>query len=550
MLRRSLRPSPARPLRASLGAGPRPARGPRAGWRRVTLVELLVAVALSVILIGVMTFVWIQSNNIFSTQLNRIETYQRVRNILDTIERDLANTQLTTDMEFFEDKDGNGFFDPSAPIPADRDAPLLSPGGSSGTGAGGFMRDPVDRQDPLWRMGTAGSPAPEFGVEPTDELNTGIYQRAPFILSPEPYLIDEQEGYLESTAYWRDEIYVRSFITIGDSNRPALIHYRLVQPTPGGRSLLRRRIWFLHADGTLKDETDQVDIRAVDVCDLKVSFLFKDNPISGEAHVYHAQMPDPDIAGYSDDRIRALLEQEVARGYVSAFRGRPDNIPTGDPPSGNAKGVPSLSTQHELFTDRVPFLYSGVAKLEEQELKSAALRTLDSTLATEPDATEFEMTAGSPNYNQYGHFDFPGVRTGSGVLLFEASDDDGTTIGDRKAGTRFPARVFTIDSLPFETAESSGPIVLGSQDNFVSIRFLEKIPFARLRTSWLGAEDEISVPGAAGTKQGPKRKLLATFNVKYRVGFLPSAFVVRLSVDDRFNQQVIPMERVVRLLQQ
>ena len=54
----------------------------------------------------------------------------------------------------------------------------------------------------------------------------------------------------------------------------------------------------------------------------------------------------------------------------------------------------------------------------------------------------------------------------------------------------------------------------------------------------------------SGTQGGPVRTVIASFNVKYRVGFLPSAFVVRLSVDDRFNQQVIPMERVVRLLQQ
>ena len=120
---------------------------------------LLVAVALNVILIGVMTFVWIQSNKIFSTQLNRIETYQRVRVIMDTMERDLANTQLTTDMEFFTDNDQDGFYSPTD---------TLMPASKGGLA----FRAPNDEIDPL--LGRQ-----EFNLPPGDVLNQPTFVRAP-----------------------------------------------------------------------------------------------------------------------------------------------------------------------------------------------------------------------------------------------------------------------------------------------------------------------------------------------------------------------------------
>ncbi|MGE0710577.1 MAG: PilW family protein [Planctomycetota bacterium] len=509
-------------------------------WRRrgLTLVELLVAVALSVILIGVMTFVWIQSNEIFTTQLNRIETYQRVRNILDTIERDLANTQLTGDMEFFTDTDGNAFFDDTTANPDVRQPSVW--------GKPGF-RDPGFPQDPLVRLGQ-----PEFAVTGADDelsLNSGAFIRAPTIISPEPYLIDQTDGYLQARAYWRDEIYVRSFITIGDHNRPALIHYRLVQPNAGGRSVLRRRIWFLNAQGQMTQSTDQVDVRAVDVCDLKVSFLFKLSPSFGNAYLYHAA-PDPNAGGgYGNQLKDDLLKLDAARGFVSTSKGR------ADPDSGGPQGpIEPLSSQHIGFDKCIPFVYQGNARVEERALGPVAMRT------TSGDGTE-DLTSGHDlttvnDLTQYNNFDFRGVRPGTQVLMYGAADDDPAqaTGANRLAGARFPPRLWTIETIPAE-----GGTGLGDSGAFVSLQFLEKVPFARLRSSWLGAETTLDiadgdffnkVTAPSKPPAGPKRQITASFNVHYRVGFLPSAFVVRLSVDDRHNQKLIPMERVIRLLQQ
>jgi uncharacterized protein (TIGR02599 family) len=79
--------------------------------RALTLIEVLVSVSLGTILIGIITFVWMQSSRIVSETVERLEIYQSLRTVLDTVERDLSNASRTVDMEFFDDKDGNGRFD-------------------------------------------------------------------------------------------------------------------------------------------------------------------------------------------------------------------------------------------------------------------------------------------------------------------------------------------------------------------------------------------------------------------------------------------------------
>ncbi|MBL4848261.1 MAG: hypothetical protein JKY65_22310 [Planctomycetes bacterium] len=495
--------------------------------RNMTLVELLVAVALSVILIGVMTFVWIQSNKIFSTQLNRIETYQRVRVIMDTLERDLANTQLTSDMEFYTDTDQDGFYKD----PSNGGVDLAMPASKGG----GNFRDPNDETDPL--LGQS-----EFGLDGGDDLNQPLFTRAPTIISPDPYEITT-DGYLDIRSYWRDEVYVRSFITIGDKNRPALIHYRLVQTSPGGRSMLRRRIWFVDSTtGTVTDATDQFSILAADICDLKVGFLFKPNPLSGDLNRYHVA---PTSGGYTQTQHNDLLDYDHNRGFVSTFDGRA--TPT---------AVEPLSAQHTgalKFQTSVGFQFEGNARIEERDLGPVALRGLSGDVSTALDTLNFgPAPTGFPDYD---NFDFRGVRPGTRILVYDATDDDTNVVTtNRTAGNRFAPRLLTIETVPAE-----GATVNNSVDSYVSLQFLEPINFSRLRASWLGAEETVIItatdykhaanPGSSNLC-GPARTVSASFNVHYRVGFLPAAFIIRMSVDDRNNQKVIPMERVIRLLQQ
>jgi hypothetical protein len=230
----------------------------------MTMVELLVAMALGTILIGVVAFVWLQAQRIFSTSINRLETYQRLRTILDVMERDLANTTRSVDMEFFVDSDPDG---PGGP---------KEPNGHYEVGDDQIMqvdgkdfRQPRDPQDPLLIAGEE-----EFGIAgfpPVPTVPPGASEGYLFggvVLSPPPYMIGA--GYTDNRAYWRDEVYVRSFAMVEGENKAALVHYRLVQ-TADGRSALRRRIWYLDGDFKIAPETDVTTILAHGIADLKAA---------------------------------------------------------------------------------------------------------------------------------------------------------------------------------------------------------------------------------------------------------------------------------------
>ena len=487
-----------------------PASDPRRG---LTLVELLVATALGSILIGIVTFVWMQSNKIFTVTINRLETYQRLRTVLDVVERDLANTNRTADMEFYVPGPGanDGHYDPGT-----GDTPLMVDGQS--------FRVPNDPRDPLF-----GTPEGEFGLPGFSA--TAPYLFAPVILSPPPYTI--AAGYTEGRAYWRDEVYVRTFASVQGVNRPALVHYRLVQ---GGdeRSLLRRRVWYLNEDGQMVpvgtpglEPTDRTSILSHGMADLKIGFYFKRSPIQGEGDWYHVGK----IGAPYADQQQALLEQDEERGF------RDPN-----------KGAYALSAQHSGSgqfggLNAVSFHYEGNGRFEQTQVGPVLFRSLSRD--TDVAAATLE---GMADLSHYDNFGFDGVRPGDQFYVYDAIDDDAQQApgAPKAAGPRFPNRLFTVESIAADQSKV-----------YTAVKFQEPINFYRLVSTWLGDETDLDVklsdlgsPGSTTYLGGPPRRIQASFNVRFRVAFLPAAFVVRLSCDDRFNRRVLPMERVIRLLQQ
>ncbi len=518
--------------------------------RRMTLVELLVAVALGMILIGVITFVWIQSNRIFTTTIHRLETYQRLRTVMDTMERDLANTARTIDMEFFVDHVppgqtvGNGFYDAE-------DSEL-----QVGTE---HFRTPRDPSDPL-KVADEDEFAIAKGVEalgikpfpPTD----ATYLYAPTVISPPPYKIGG--GYTDGRFYWRDEVYVRSFAMADGINRPALIHYRLVQ-LENGRSVLRRRIWFLDGEGEVVPPdpaagvagTDRVSLLTDGIADLKVAFYFKENTAEGDGHWYHVGDPSAGNAYFELledeglERGKKLLLEDEERGFRTARRSREQGGLDENPFGGNQNAC--------------TFVYQGNARIEERAFGPPVLRTLKREDASGPitDLTKLPLRAANKaaDLQHYDRFDFPGVRPGDSFLLYDATDDDDEQVAGvgKEAGELFPAKIFTVDTIFSESADVDFSAL-------VAVKFRDPFDFFRLKQNWLGEEEPIaitaadvgSVPDDATYAAGPKegRTITGSFNVKYRVGFLPAAFLIRLSSDDKYNRKVLPMERVIRLVQQ
>lgn len=506
-----------------------------------TLVELLVAMALGTILIGLVTFIWMQATRIFSSTVNNLEAYQRLRTVLDLIERDLANTNRTINMEFFRDDN---------PVNGSRDAAeslLAHSARGSGPATAGApstsIRVPFEDLDPLKGQS-------EF-CELDNGANNGFsdtpYFFAPTLFSPPPYQITG-DGYLEERHYWRDEVYVRTFVTSGAGSIPALVHYRLVQQADG-RSALRRRVWWTDASGAVvrPDQatnelgTDRTSILAAGICDLKFGFFYKPSTAAGgssiEGRWYHVGCPVSTDGG-------ALLQSDEERGYL------------------DARGTLAISEQHVApgqfsGANAVSFYYEGFARLENTDLGTPVLRTIDALNSPAP--------ANAGALSAYTNFDFPGVRPGDKIYLFNAVDDDGSSIDPDAGGPaqaaaanspaqgifRFPDQIYTVD----EIIANKDPRGTLPGNYYVGIKLREPLNFFQLGRRWLngtGLSEPVFTVDASnmGDDAGPPRTIRAAFNMQYRVAFLPPAFSVRVSIDDRFNRRVHQIERVVRLLQQ
>ena len=111
---------------------------------------------------------------------------------------------------------------------------------------------------------------------------------------------------------------------------------------------------------------------------------------------------------------------------------------------------------------------------------------------------------------------------------------------------------YTVD----EIISQRDPNNIDPQNFFISMKLHEPVNFYQLGRRWLigpspgVGEPVYSVPeDKMGKLAGPARTIRSAFNVRYRVAFLPPAFLVRLSIDDRFNKQVHQIERVIRILQ-
>lgn len=523
--------------------------------RGLTLVELLVSVALGTILIGVITFIWLQSTKIFSSTVNNLECYQRLRTTVDQIERDIANAERTVDMEFFKDAGGlNGHYDAAT-------EKVL---GHGPTGAGGAatpadsFRKIVDPNDPVAKLpGT--SDRTEFyegGNGSNANFSTRNYFYAPTLFSPPPYPITGAE-YLEKRHYWRDELYLRTVAFargIDGATVPALVHYRLVQPVANqSTSVLRRRVWWqdpqraiVAVDPDPSKITDYVSVLANGICDLKFGFFFRASTAGGdEGHWFHVGCPTTTEPANSST-YRRLVDLDADRRFVRALVPGPIVAPT----------IPPLSTQHVNNgpaahlggANGISFYYEGFGRFEKTDLGPVVMRTIKSLTSPPPS----DSTLG-----EYTNFDFPGVRPGDQVYVYGARDDDTAQSGG--AGVVAPAGVFPDRLLTCDEIVSQSNPVAGGPAQFISMKVRERIEFDELKRYWIGAEfapnatypvpANLILPTAAGRDAGPARTIQASINVGYRVSFLPAAIMVRLSINDTYNQQIRVVERVIRLVQ-
>lgn len=182
--------------------------------RAFTLVELMVALALGAIMMSSMIFIFVTSQKIVADMNAKLVVYNYARTAFDIMEKDLANSTKTHDMEFFGDVQGGpagieGHYDLKA---GDSESiPVLAPDGR-----------------------------PHFLFSPGEK-----YVYAMTLDQPPEYT-----GLLDGLKHRADSLYFRTITSINGQTRPVLIEYALDYKKRTGNQVRRlprlvRRYWIV-----------------------------------------------------------------------------------------------------------------------------------------------------------------------------------------------------------------------------------------------------------------------------------------------------------------
>lgn len=277
--------------------------------KAMTLVELSVSLALGIVLIGIMVSVWTTSQKIMSGTTDNILVYQNLRTVLDTIERDIANVVRTTDMEFFNDKNGNGHYDLTT-VPADAE------------------EIPGLRGNELFFVDSSsvGAGAPDSALPDglARDLNTVPYFYAPTLYRPSNYPKvpnwDSDADPTVQSGHRRDEFYFRTFALIRGESRPVMVHYRLRVPdaNPQRPTLLRTVSFINRSTNTPVAEPPRVDELADGITDLEFAMFYKESRIFDRGQFLDAKQLRV-VDTVSNRAVVPGLEQQFNSTAVSLY---------------------------------------------------------------------------------------------------------------------------------------------------------------------------------------------------------------------------------------
>lgn len=185
--------------------------------RAFTLIELMVALALGLILIGAIVVIFSESQKIYGEMEAKVSVYQYARYAFDQAERDLANCVKTADMEYYQDNPNGGI-------------------------RGHYDIDPVTGQD------IESLPLRDRGQIAHKLFPDEKYIYAMTLDQPAPY--DDGRGQGALSLHRRDSIYFRTIISVNGQSQPVLVEYALDYLKPDGSTLrtlprLVRRTWVI-----------------------------------------------------------------------------------------------------------------------------------------------------------------------------------------------------------------------------------------------------------------------------------------------------------------
>ncbi len=257
-----------------------------------TLIELMIALALTIILIGTMVFIFQGSSAIIVRTQRRIEAFQNVRRLIDLMEEDIGNAVKTVDMEFFAD-------DPAQPSPGHFDA------GEELSGADSLRNN--------------------------NDVFGGVLSAQPTYFKA-PVFLENEYTDAQGNTHRSDVLYLRTLSSINGQSRPALVRYQLGDT--GSRQPSMRRLKFFQQLGAnpgdppttdREPDTGEGDVVADGIVEFEIEIFFKENTVSG-----NGQYLDP-------SGLFNILSFQA--GELVDLEGSPTSVPTGFSPVFEGPGV-------------------------------------------------------------------------------------------------------------------------------------------------------------------------------------------------------------------
>ena len=215
--------------------------------RGFTLIELLMAMALAVVVISMLGFIYGNSREIFNTCQQTVELYQKIANTIALLESELRNMRVTHDMEFFVDgQPWNRHFDEKG---------LVS----------GLPYSPLERDS-------------------VRGLRSHLPAHLRNLLQYVPSFAIYGDSYTDKSGvkHRSDILYFKALTSVAGARREALVLYRIERPMlPGGKvgtPVLKKYV--LVRKGTGQYEEIPPDGSGTDICvgvtDFKVEYFYYD----------------------------------------------------------------------------------------------------------------------------------------------------------------------------------------------------------------------------------------------------------------------------------